>query len=584
MQENHQRSFSNQTPWQTWAAVLGLIFLFSACVYSIFIVKQSVWEPRIIDLDLTYYLPWYFWLVLFTGAFAGLLTIQFSDSELLTTLSLIGITILIAPGFLLAIYPSVSGWDTYLHTAPVKFILENNYLPEKNHYANQYPGVIILNALLSGLGGYSPITTSVIITILIEITLVIVFNGFLSNFLPHKQAAYTAVAVLSLSPAIITNDHFSQFFVSYLLFWGILLLTINFSAPQTRNWSSLIIFINLLFAAIATTHPFLPIVSLIFTLGTSFILWRVKSSFLKTNTWIIVLMVIVIISWNIFIADLYFETGVFGIKEFFIHSEETISSWVAISPAYIWNHASTEALALILIRLTCYASIGVITIAGLFLPNVDKRKLLVPIILTVVSLLIVPVSIASEAPWIQRWIYFAPPLLVIGAGIVLYSHSQFTLRLPKFFSLAQPAIFALFTVLGFLLWHPPSLVYSLHPAEASFFIWPQEEQAMSYLADASSQSPNVHSDIETMLVYNYFAPEINPFNNQVSMGHDLDDLITQSPLLFNGRWIVRSLRQEMISYQAQDKEEDFWMDLDDKLISETSRIYDNGFVVIYFNP
>ena len=107
---------------------------------------------------------------------------------------------------------------------------------------------------------------------------------------------------------------------------------------------------------------------------------------------------------------------------------------------------------------------------------------------------------------------------------------------------------------------------------------------MDFLTETNENTTQVHSDLQTMIIYSYYSPNIDPFTNQISMGRDLDYLVTQSPLLFDGRWIVRSLRQEMISYQAQDKDEAFWIDLDNKIYMETSRIYDNGFVVIYLNP
>ena len=66
------------------------------------------------------------------------------------------------------------------------------------------------------------------------------------------------------------------------------------------------------------------------------------------------------------------------------------------------------------------------------------------------------------------------------------------------------------------------------------------------------------------------------------MGGNLQKQLDENPLMFEGQWLVRSGRQEIMSYQAQDLDPSFWNTLDTRLTDTTDRIYDNGFVSIFF--
>jgi hypothetical protein len=111
-------------------------------------------------------------------------------------------------------------------------------------------------------------------------------------------------------------------------------------------------------------------------------------------------------------------------------------------------------------------------------------------------------------------------------------------------------------------------------------VWPQETAAAQYVSQVAGDG-EVGSDLQTMIVYTYFRPDYAPFAHGISMGSDLDRRLRTQPLLFDGAWLVRSGRQEIVSYQAQDLGRSFWTDADRRLAGAAERLYDNGFVKVY---
>jgi hypothetical protein len=216
----------------------------------------------------------------------------------------------------------------------------------------------------------------------------------------------------------------------------------------------------------------------------------------------------------------------------------------------------------------------VIALSGLLLKKIRKNVILI-LWLAIVSATSILIGFASEAPWFQRILYFIPPLLSIAAVITL----------DKLISNRMQAVGTLTVMLslaiGFFLWHPPTLLYSVHPLQSGFIIWPQEAAASQYLSKTVPEDEIIGSDLETLIVYLYYNPNYPSYENGISIGSDLEKQLQQNPILYDGTWIIRSRRQEIMGYQAQDLPPLFWGSIDIELSNVADRVYDNGFVVAY---
>jgi hypothetical protein len=198
-----------------------------------------------------------------------------------------------------------------------------------------------------------------------------------------------------------------------------------------------------------------------------------------------------------------------------------------------------------------------------------------------VSTLIIPLSFVSSAPYLQRYLYIVIPLLAFTGIVALYYFFSTKKAIKSLHTHGASFLLLVCVLVSFFIWHPPAFVYSLHPAQTAYIVWPQEQAGTQYVYGQVPEEKKVMSDIMTLIIYSYLDREKNPYSTYLSMGNDLHPLVEENPLLFPGDWIIRSKRQDMISMIAQDLGGDFWHELDIRLFSDANRIYDNGFVTIY---
>jgi hypothetical protein len=136
-------------------------------------------------------------------------------------------------------------------------------------------------------------------------------------------------------------------------------------------------------------------------------------------------------------------------------------------------------------------------------------------------------------------------------------------------------------LLSLFLWHPPTVVYSLHPQEAAFLTWPQEAAAVRYVAHHAGPRDTVGSDVETMIMYAYYRPSYPAFAHGLGFGTSFSRQLERSPLLFDGDWIIRSRRQNLMAYSVQNLHRGFWRTVDRRLKRRLDRLYTNGFSQVY---
>jgi hypothetical protein len=333
----------------------------------------------------------------------------------------------------------------------------------------------------------------------------------------------------------------------------------------------------ILAGAVIVSHPFLPLIATALVVGMALWIWREKPERVDV-WWLAGAMLVAVIAWMLYVATIYFFNGISFLRVVLLGTRDVVESWTPLPVGEVLRRASPAALALIAARLAAYAGIGLAALSGLLL-RTKRTHVLILLGLTVASGTAVLTGFASEAPWLQRLLYFALPLLTLAAGVALdgwINHLRIGERVRLVGGLAMGGLL----LLGLVLWHPPSLLYSLHPGQAGFVVWPQETAAARYVSQVAGDG-EVGSDLQTMIVYTYFRPDYAPFAHGISMGSDLDRRLRTQPLLFDGAWLVQSGRQEIVSYQAQDLGRSFWTDAERRLAGAAERLYDNGFIKVY---
>ncbi len=546
---------------------------------SILALREAEWLLRPGELDLASALPTPYWLMLAVGTLAGIIILLKSDSDAARTAAVAGIAFLFGPAFLLGIYPGVAGWDTYLHAAPASTLLAGQGIPANNYYAGQYPGTASLLAIVSGATGLSPVEGGILVTAGAGISLTLLWMGIARHWLDSRTSAWAALGVLALTPAILTNDHISPWNVSYVLVWAmVLLLLVGVESP--RAWMQASVGALLLGGGTVVVHPFMPIVATVLAGGCALLAWRRGSIQGSAAGWFALMLAVAATAWTIYVATQYFGTGVAFLKNVLLGTQDVADQWTGLSTYEVLKRASTPALSIIALRWAGYAGAGVLALTGLVLRRTrrDVGGVLMIVAASVASPL---VGFASEAPWVQRFLYLAPPLLVMAAAISLKGWAE-RLNMGRRAGLVGALLMGAWLVGSTLVWHPPTLVNSVHPEESTFVVWPQETAAARYVANLNANGPvSVGSDLQTMIIYSYFKPNYSPFDHGISMGSNLTEQLGQNMFMFDGEYVIRSGRQEMVSYGAQDMDPGFWQGLDHNLNSYSERIYDNGFVQVY---
>lgn len=566
------------TPARSLVGNIGLYVLFASCVAAIVPVRLALWSLAPGEFDLVRTLPLSYWLCLAIGTCAGVYTLARARSEERIAGCVAGMALLYGPSFLAGIYPAIAGWDSFLHAAPARSLIAGLGIPASNYYAQQYPGAPTSLAIVGGVMGLSPLVAGVAITMVVQIGLVLALKGIARVFMGPKASAWTALAIFAVTPTIVTNDHFSPWLVGYIALWALVLMFTVYHHDDWQHSLSVRGFALLLASSAIVSHPFLPLIATALGIGFAFWIWRERPARVDV-WWLIAAMGVTIVAWILYVATIYFGTGIVSLRTLLLGTKDVVDSWTPLPFREVARRASPAAFALTSARLALYAGAGLVAVSGLLLRE-TRRSSLIVLGITALSGTTVLIGFASEAPWIQRLLYFVPALLVIAAGVALRGWAG-RLRFGRVGHGVAALAIAGAMLVGFFLWHPPSLLYSLHPQQAGFVVWPQESAAAAYVAGAAAKGEEVTSDLQSMIVYSYQKPDYPAFRHGVSMGSNVRRQVISEPLLFPGTWIIRSGRQELASYQAQDLGADFWAALDRRLLDSAERVYDNGFVSVY---
>lgn len=565
-----------------WPALLGLSVLWAAVLATIIAGRRATWmlEPQ--ELDLVRVLPITYWLWLGGGTLAGTLALWWTRSESVVTACVVGLTFVYVPGFLLTVFPGLADWDSFIHASPARNLLLGKGMGSANFYAPQYPAQPTILALIAGVTGIPVLSMGVLLTVLAELCLVLLFMGIARVFLGLKASAWTSLAILALTPVIANNNHFSPFLLGQLAMWATVLMVLLSIKEHGRPWIGRSICAMLLAMVPVMSHPFMPIITTMLFVGVATWSWRERWEASTFFRWFVLMLVVATVSWTIYAATYYFTRGMSFFRQVLIGSEEAhgvIATWTPLSIREVLRRASPGALTLILTRWSVYLGVGLVALTGLLLRS-QRKTVMFLLWLVVTTGSAVGIGLASKAPWIQRIFFFAPPELTLASGVAVSGWMRH-FRIGRRGQLTGVLIMAATLLVGLFLWHPPVLLYSVHPAETPFIIWPHESAAIGRVASTLTENERVGADLQSMIIFSYFNPDYPVFRDGVSMGSNLQKHLDEKHTLFYGDWVIRSIRQEMMAYQAQDVDPSFWNIVDERLAQTASRTYDNGFVAVY---
>ena len=400
------------------AAWLGLFVLWGAGVANIIVARQAVWSLQPQEFDLVRALPTAYWAFLILGTLAGVVALWQAQSEAAITSCVVGLAVLYGPCFLLGLYPAISGWDAYIHAFPAESLIAGTGIPSTSLYAQQYPGPSMLLALVAHVLGMEPVVAGIIMTVAAEVGLVLIFMGIARTFMSLKASAWTALVILALTPAIATNDHFSQWLVGYVATWGIVLLVAWSLKAETPGWLGASVCAMILGGAVIVSHPFLPVIATALVFGFAVWSWRERLNNRRSLQWLAITLAVGASAWMIYAAITYLAQGISFFRDVLLGTKDTIAGWAPLTLTEVITRASVLGKGLILLRWVAYVGIGVTALSGLFLPR--QRKTVVLILwLTIVSGAAGMIGFSSEAPWLQRILYFAPPLLTLAAAVAI---------------------------------------------------------------------------------------------------------------------------------------------------------------------
>jgi hypothetical protein len=563
-------------------AWLGVLVLWVSAAGALLAGRSAVWSLKLTYLDLFQALPTTYWLSLTVGTIVGVLTLWKAQTEPWIVACVTGITFLYGPSFVLGLYPGISGWDAYLHSAPTVSLLAGRGIPPTNNYAGQYPGPPTLLASFAHTLNVEPVVAAVIVTVLVELALVFIFMGIARLFLGVKTSAWASLLVFALTPAIITNEHYSPWLVGYLALWSILLLLLTSLVAREANWWWWMSAALLLGVGATMSHPFLPAIAIALILGLAIWSWRERTGRGGALVALAGVLGAVYAAWTTNVATFYFRVGLSFFRDAAGAPQAAVSSWDQPSILEGIQIAPTSVQAIIVLRWAAYGVPAMLALVGVF--SAQRKRVMLLLWLAIVSSSSVVIGFASASPWIQRLVYLAAPLLMLAAIVSVRAwEDRLASRLlgARRWGVLGASGVGIGLSLSLVLWHPPDLIYGVHPMQAAFVVWPQETAAAKYVARNVSEADVVGSDLQTMIIYSYFQPNYPPFQHGVSMGTNLEQRTNRVPTLFEGNWLIRSHRQEISRFQAQGIDNQFWAALDVRLFDAGDRVYDNGFVFVY---
>jgi len=518
------------------------------------------------------------------------------------------VVFILVSGFIIAQVPYVIQGDNVLHSTNAKLITTYARVPPYlNTYASLYPSFFMLSAILSEVTGIEVLYSNVSLVALLHIISALILYVFFNKFLGEKKALVSLICVFTF----LGNFHLTYFLsiftprlFAFPLFY--LFLHTMFSILFERNSMAMWIASMLLLSALITGHP-TTLFYILLSMGgllTYVLLTRIlvrnrygKSihdlmSELKLPILAFILISVLWMTWLLYRANLNFEWAVkliFGQIESPWHKMYGISSPLIQEQLDLSKDFITSLLRVYrLLIITFPYLIGGIA-ATLYITRIvivreigGRDTVLQEALLSVIvasmfmgSLLLYLITGRGH----DYFLLFSYPMFLD----LTFSRLSVMPRSVKSGKIMDTSSFLVTIGLLISIVLLPFSFLSIHSTRV--YIGPPDYNGLMFLANFGPDK-DIGTTGDIFYNYAYFNPAYfwpgKPGRSSLIYA-DPQDLIERSkkiPYVFEGDIVIRSLRQ-VYGFYFSGLSPVFWSNVDAHLTISHSRIYDNGYMILW---
>ncbi len=342
----------------------------------------------------------------------SLLVLTYLTSDFRYVLVVAGFVFIFFP---LLQWPSVFGWDQYLHTYIAnQFVNPSAVFSGYSEYGVEYPGSFVVLATFRSITGLDFITAAVFLAVFVKVSSLALFLNVSKHFLGIKYACIASVLFVLCNFRFVDYFQFSPQALALPLFLSVISLFIK---PMSR-----ILFVALVFltSSVVVTHIFTS-VFLLMTFLSIFVVRRLSPQgerSLNVETRLLITILVVWLSWQIFSANSVVKEG---LGQFLNVAGEGLSFNKLLGAVLTFGRGATNTI-LVRYRQILLVSVlfGAFVTTGLWLRKAGKAILSLPIaMLFGTAIFGIVLTILSQPPsriWLDRVILLgmlAPVILSV---------------------------------------------------------------------------------------------------------------------------------------------------------------------------
>lgn len=532
------------------------------------------------DLDIINLLPVSGWIYIIILVCLGFLYFIYGD-EKSTIAYTISVFLVLNISYFLAQYPTLAYWDYYMHGKTANQILEVGRIPSAGTTYFSYPGAFLLTSYLALILNIDVLGAEFLLFVVFQVLSLLILCTLFPRKLDLKVKAF-GILLVSFT-VLMFYRHFCP--ANYALMLFLLAIKQIFRNYRSKSKKNTVIIMIISFTIILS-HPLTSIflLSAFAVLIIADLMRRPRMHGRNSIRIMFMSVTVFFFAWHIYNAiNPLQETLIQFYNSFILHEEAPALTEHINVPLSRWlAEASQITLLISIFKWLTYITLlfwGVICFwkwrqrfAIQLLAYIGCAILLAGLIFTVLPI-----------PWLERIIL---PSLIVAILTILQGLKESGKKI-KFHYLA---LITILLIPSFAATHPPFQIYSFHPYEYSMFVHEWEITSLSFLNATSPKNSRtlnsliIASDFQTIIIYSYFDPLSR--QNYVSCGSNFTAISVKNPLIFDGNYIIRSKRQEITSFSAQNLNMNFWLELDQKMndLPYISKVYDNKYSYVFFRP
>jgi hypothetical protein len=390
----------------------------------------------------------------------------------------------------------------------------------------------------------------------------------------RKRAIIVLLAtyfVLSFSPDGV-GRHFSpaQYAFTLLLLFITPFLTLPRIAP--KRMALAIVFM----LAIVMGHP----ITSVFVFGIMCALVLFRRISIQTG----LLILIVFLAWQVQVGYEWFGQSFNYLIQTFVLGKGSVglgtTTTLQQAPVFreLFFYLTPQVLMLTVFKWIAFGAIFIVGLAGAIKHRSDRYMRTI-LTLAVGFLIGGGVLIVTPFGWFQRLVAPLALVSILAIGVTLKSSRKQSKSIILLSVLLLPI---------FIGARPPYLIFLAHPQEYEYFVHEWETSVASFASSygytpSKGGSQVISTDTITCNIYNFY--DAGPLSDLDTVCLDAYANVTSirevTPTVFDGGIVIRSARQELISYTYLNVGPSFWHQTDANLSDTYMRTYSNGYATMY---